>query len=397
MADPITSPILLDETGQHIASLLGSIASSQALIADGYRSTALANMSEVAHIVRSGLASSTFAIGDQIVVPWRDGETEYEMPFDVVHFEQVTLADGETVPGMWIQAHYALPFATCYDQPEAFYVAPSGGLSAGTYSITLPAGYDTSYGGGLTYHFTLTSALPEGGCLTMSWPYQHAPASVSAWSSLGATTATETATLTTGESGTNLGTLDGEDLHLAARVRYGNNRWRDSNLRQWLNSQDAAGSWFTATHAYDKAPAYATSKAGFLAGFDADFVAALGRPVVRTALCTTDSADLAYDETADLMILPSLDEHWYAPEAAEGPAWEYWERASARSTPVPRAQAFAPFKTFGLNARTTARYCWLRSACRSPANYAWYVYASGGANYGSVCNGFYAAPACCIC
>ena len=97
------------------------------------------------------------------------------------------------------------------------------------------------------------------------------------------------------------------------------------------------------------------------------------------------------------MILPSLDEHWYAPEAAEGPAWEYWERASARSTPVPRSQAFAPFKTFGLNARSTARICWLRSATRSSANIAWCVYTSGGAGNGSVDGGNCAAPACCIC
>ena len=397
MADTITKPMLLDETGQHIAALLSSCAGSLAIISEGQRATALADMSEVAHIVRSGLASSVFAIGDQIIVPWSDGETEYEMPFDVVHFGDVELADGETVPGMWIQAHYALPFATCYDQPEAFYVAPAGGLSDGTYTIQLPAGYDVANGGGLAYHFTLAHALPEGGCLTLSWPTSATPRSVSAWSSLSATTSTETASLAAGESGTSLGTLDGEDLHLASRVRYGSNRWRDSNLRQWLNSDGAASGWFTPTHAYDKAPAYATSKAGFLAGFGADFRAALGRPILDTARATVDSAELAYDQTADLVTVPSLGQHWYSTNVAEGDAWEYWERASGRPTPVPTGQAFAPFRTFGINARSTARSCWMRSANRSYANLAWYVYASGSGNYYAASSGCYAAPACCIC
>ena len=63
----------------------------------------------------------------------------------------------------------------------------------------------------------------------------------------------------------------------------GNNRWSVSNIRQWLNSDGAAGSWWSAQHEYDAPPiaanvlgadaagAYADAP-GFLAGFSADIL-----------------------------------------------------------------------------------------------------------------------------
>ena len=68
------------------------------------------------------------------------------------------------------------------------------------------------------------------------------------------------------------------------RRSYGNNRWTLSNVRQWLNSQAAAGKWYSAQHSADAAPTNANvwsnyneydAEAGFLAGFSANFIAAL--------------------------------------------------------------------------------------------------------------------------
>ena len=47
------------------------------------------------------------------------------------------------------------------------------------------------------------------------------------------------------------------------RRSWGNNRYIWSNIRQWLNSNKAAGAWYTAQHTYDAAPDY-TNVAGFL-------------------------------------------------------------------------------------------------------------------------------------
>lgn len=68
------------------------------------------------------------------------------------------------------------------------------------------------------------------------------------------------------------------------RRSYGNNRWIYSNIRQWLNSTAAAGKWYSAQHSADAAPTNANvwsnyneydQEAGFLAGFSANFIAAL--------------------------------------------------------------------------------------------------------------------------
>ena len=68
------------------------------------------------------------------------------------------------------------------------------------------------------------------------------------------------------------------------RRSYGNNRWIYSNIRQWLNSTAAAGKWYSAQHGADAAPTNANvwnnyneydQEAGFLAGFSANFRAAL--------------------------------------------------------------------------------------------------------------------------
>ena len=49
----------------------------------------------------------------------------------------------------------------------------------------------------------------------------------------------------------------------------GNSRWDLSNIRQWLNSDGAADSWFTPQHEFDTAPSY-VSDPGFLTGFSSE-------------------------------------------------------------------------------------------------------------------------------
>lgn len=67
------------------------------------------------------------------------------------------------------------------------------------------------------------------------------------------------------------------------RKSYGNNRYIYSNIRQWLNSA-AAGAWYAAQHSADAPPTNANvwenyneydQEAGFLAGFSANFLAAM--------------------------------------------------------------------------------------------------------------------------
>ena len=103
-----------------------------------------------------------------------------------------------------------------------------------------------------------------------------------------------------------------------ARKNHGNNRWSVSNIRQWLNSPAAAGSWFNAekTHAYDATPdtgnvsynadgAYADAP-GFLTGFSDDVLQHFTDITNITALCMFD--DGGSETTVDKVFLPSYTE-----------------------------------------------------------------------------------------
>ena len=104
------------------------------------------------------------------------------------------------------------------------------------------------------------------------------------------------------------------------RKTNGNNRWSVSNIRQWLNSNGAAGSWWSAQHEYDAPPttanvhgegnvAYADAP-GFLAGFSADILQHFTDITNITALYKVDNggADGGSEETVDKVFLPSNTE-----------------------------------------------------------------------------------------
>ena len=67
---------------------------------------------DIQMLVKSGMASKFFNIGDQIVVSWTDSYSgiTYQVPFDIVHFGHVTTQSGTNkVPAMYLQWHYTTP------------------------------------------------------------------------------------------------------------------------------------------------------------------------------------------------------------------------------------------------------------------------------------------------
>ena len=98
----------------------------------------------------------------------------------------------------------------------------------------------------------------------------------------------------------------------------GNNRWSVSNIRQWLNSDGAAGSWWSAQHEYDAPPiaanvsdaagAYADAP-GFLAGFSADVLQHFTDITNTTNLNNVDGGGT--ETTVDKVFLPSSTEMGY--------------------------------------------------------------------------------------
>ena len=367
---------------------------------------------EIQRIVKSGKASAIFNIGDQINVPWRDvsGNQDYVMPFDIVHFEDVTLKDGTTVPGMWLQAHYTTPFDMQFSNAQAFYYAKTE-LPAGTYYITLTESWGSNAVKGKSYQFTLSKPVPAGGQLRgfIRMP-DVAPSTWKVYSHKDnkATTPIETIDVTEGTSGTKLGDMPYNSaidtsltypLNNMQRTAYGDNRWAHSAYEQWLNSNDAAGAWWLPRDEYDVPPEQLSQKAGFMSGFGDDFLSIIQPVKVKTAKNTT-AFDGSFDETYDTFFLPSLEQIYAQTQiSGEGEYWEYWKHALGRTSPNGwyDSNKNEAYKTYAINAKTSAQTVRLRSANRGSANHTWYVYSSGNVITIYAYWSFRCAPACVIC
>lgn len=235
---------------------------------------------EIQALVRAGLHKNVFSIGDQLVC--KKGNDD--LVWDIIGIDHDTPTDSQFTHSMTLQLHDCLPSAMQFDAPEALYYAENG-LAAGTYCFTIQ-NYDTAYGGGKTYQFELQNAVPTGGQLTFGWSYntQASAAKITAYNDEG--TQIEQVGVTEGSDGTSLGTTDGTSTNLnhIHRVRFGSNNYAESAVRQFINSDKAAGSVWESKTNFDRPPAWNANTAGFMNGLDSDFLAVIGKSNKVTAL-----------------------------------------------------------------------------------------------------------------
>lgn len=375
--------------------------------------TETANWQEIGEIVRKGLAPDVFSIGDQLVVDWKDGETTYKVPMDIVHFGDVELHDGEVVPAMFLQWHYCSPFGVQFDGNEAFYV-PTAELPAGTYHFTIGNNWGTHCVSGKVYQFTTTKAVPVGGQLQLGTASSEtsglpdtAPNNwrVRTYDTQSNATPLEVLTLTEGSGGTDLGVLSSSTkyglsgMNNMQRSAYGYNRWSQSGIRQYLNSKNAKSAWWTPQNPFDRAPSEHLTKDGFLAGFGDDFLAQLKPIKITTALNTVTDGDFgATEDTYDTFFLASKRNENMKEQLAnvEGDIWEYWYRATNGVKPNDYETGAFPV-TYAINGKTSPQNVRVRSAYRGSAYNTWSVGSSGNVYYSTAPYSYRFAPACAIC
>jgi len=364
---------------------------------------------EIQAIVKAGKARKYFNIGDQLITTWTDTETdtEYEVPLDVVSFEDVIVLDEnqqeKTVPGMILQWHYCSPFNMVFDSREAFYVAPEA-MAAGTYYFT----FGTSPGkdaAGTSFQFTLTQAIPAGTQLYFeSNPHDYfmEGKNVLVYTVPGSDTVSETAVMTAGTNGTFLGEITGSIKYSTSgvnninRIIYGYNRYNQSVIRQYLNSNQ--NDWWSPQNPFDRL-ASNRDKHGFLTGVESDLLAVISPVKVSTLLNTTTDTEIGtIEHNFDKFFLPSLEQCYCVPFAqGEGSYWEYWKQKSGTQNPNSRGSTNANLITYAVNAHTSAQVVRLRSASRSTTSYAYYIHVSGNVSNYSAYNAYRFAPACVIC
>lgn len=389
----VTDPPYLDDTAkangrkldQMTAALLG-MSNSLGVIARAQTGVVEEmDYNGIKAVVAAGNAPAVFPVGTQLVNTYtaKDGKA-YDCPWDVVKADDIAEGEtGTTAPAMVLQMHYASLEDIQFSAYQAFYVVQESGLAAGTYNVKMGLEWGTNVKNGTVYQFTLTKNAPAGARLT---GFYNAPDTaptrwkVYVYKDQNKSELLETCNVSAGSAGTNLGTFLAKpngNLNSLHSVGYGDNRWYKSAYRQYLNSDQAAGAWWTPQDTWDMKPDQADTVPGFLAGFSDDFKAALTRvKVVTYGNTVTDdgSAVVTYDK----IFLPSLQEIYCSPQVSgEGTHWPYWKERTGAKTPQALNRIYPLRITRDLAQRTVTSDVRLRSALRGDGDSAFNVNVSG--------------------
>lgn len=372
--------ILTDETGQEIAKALSVIAQTN---------IAHSNMdwNSVQTIVADGAGEKAFAIGTQLIEKWTDtaDSKEYDMPWQVNHFEDVTLENGEIVPGMWLQTHYTLPFEIQFSHQRAFLACPNG-LDAGTYHFDFAQSWGNNVKPGISYQFVITKPVEKGGRLAGCYeaPYT-SPSSCKVYSyGKDGITLNETVNVTVGSGGTNLGTIQynsrNGNLNSMQEMAFGWNSWKASALRQYLNSNKPKRKWWSPQDQWDICPDQLASKDGFLCGMSEQMLNSLKKVKVSTFANTVNDKGTE-DITYDYVNIPSIEQVYGQPKVlGEGVAHDYWKRKSGRTTPCQLGTLYPNMISYSVANHTEPQTVRLRSCERDNVNSIYYIGTKGDLN-----------------
>ncbi len=176
------------------------------------------------------------------------------------------------------------------------------------------------------------------------------------------------------------------------RKNYGNNKYSVSNIDQWLNSDAAAGAWYSARHSADQAPNSTSNvsanpysaKAGFLSEFSPAFKKALLDTTLKVALNTvTDGGN--YETITRKVFLASRAETFGSAENSvmEGSLLALF----AENTNAVRVAYQGQTTVQDGGTAGSAWYWWLRTPSSSNSYYVRGVDSGGALNGYNACNG----------
>ena len=182
------------------------------------------------------------------------------------------------------------------------------------------------------------------------------------------------------------------------RKSYGNNKYSVSNIDLWLNSDAAAGGWYSARHDADQAPDDTNvwsgyndydQDAGFLNGFSAAFRGAILETTLKTALCTAEGGN--YESLTRKVFLASRAELFGAAENSvmEGSLLALFAaNTNAVRVAYPTSDCVADSEYTNTNfTASKGWYYWLRTPYSSNSYYVRNVYSGGFLYYFNAWNG----------
>ena len=191
------------------------------------------------------------------------------------------------------------------------------------------------------------------------------------------------------------------------RQSYGNNRYSLSNIDQWLNSDAAAGGWYSARHDADQAPTndYVYSNyneydqdAGFLNGFSDFFKKSLLDTTLKTVLNTVTDGG-SYESITRKIFFASTTEVGLANEnsIAEGSILSLFSANTndcRKAYPTAECVADSEYTNSSFNT-SAAWYWWLRTPRSSYSRNVRNVKSSGALSFSHACGGNYGVRPLC--
>lgn len=168
------------------------------------------------------------------------------------------------------------------------------------------------------------------------------------------------------------------------RRSYGNNRWIWSNIRRWLNSQAGAGAWYAAQHGQDAPPNNSNvwsnyneyeAEAGFLAGFSANFIAALLTTNRTVGKAQVDGGGT--ETCTDKIFFATSTEVGLSGDVVAGSKLAlFTDDNSRKAKPTAECVSKSEYQTSSFNVNDPW-YWWLADAYASNSYNVRYVYSSG--------------------
>ena len=345
-------------------------------------------------MVDLGIAKSQIYIGDQFTCA-RGNET---ITWDVLGHNCDTLTDAQysNRDNMTICMHDCLLDASTFDAREAFYATDSG-LAAGTYNILISSQPWYTADQGKYAQFTLTNALPAGGQLVFTHDYNTTMFNKTFHVFTSPTSSVvETPTITEGQDGTYLGALTANlqtEINSSHRAIFGNGNYKQSAIRQWLNTDKIADNWWIAQNKWGRAPVYASTVNGFMYGIDEDFLKVIKKTHIKVARNTLFEGG-GIDEMDDYFFLLSKPQVYGGATVSgidEGSVYPYFKNYSDLSAAGTGTDSNRIKKR-----NNSAAYYWLRSPAVGYGSIVWYVGTAGQLSSNYAAGAFGVAAACTI-
>ena len=285
-----------DEMGNHLESIAKLLSNKAEVDVNDWDS--------IHRAVRMGFAPGALPIGTQLVV---NHSVYGDITLDVVAHDHYKSADIEGAHTMTLMCHDVIT-SIRFDEKEAFYYAEEE-LPAGTYHFYVTS--DSSAAG----QFTLDQPLAKGGQLFINGnpSYSIDSSEILAYDYPSSQTVPKTYPITVGTEGTCIGTL-GAGLNNRSRAFYGSDNYKESAIRQFVNSSADAGSVWSPQTKYDFRPEWKDVLAGFANGFSEEFLSKVGRVIVPCHANITYESD---DSTIVMGQAYNVNDKFYLPSAKE--------------------------------------------------------------------------------